>query len=84
MNEKEEGEIAGRLNDVMHQMNRVINQKFQGFDLEFTIGACKFRKEKKISDLMNKAIYASEATEEKNKCTVYEGKSKNNLSGNTG
>ena len=74
MNEKEEGEIAGRLNDVIDQMNRVINQKFQGFDLEFTIGACKFRKEKKISDLMNKAIYASEATEEKNKCTVYEGK----------
>ena len=74
MNEKEEGEIAGRLNDVMNQMNRVINQKFQGFDLEFTIGACKFRKEKKISDLMNKAIYASETTEEKNKCTVYEGK----------
>ena len=74
MNEKDEGEIASRINDAINQMNRVINQKFQGFDLEFTIGACEFRKEKKISDLMNKAIYASEATEEKNKCTVYEGK----------
>lgn len=76
MDEKEEGDVEVRVNNAIEQMNRLINYKFQGFHLEFTIGACEVRKEKKISGLMNKAIYASEVTEEKNKYTLYEGKIK--------
>lgn len=55
-----EDEVSCRVENCIHEMNECIEKKFQGYELEFTVGACRLEKGRKISTLMNKTIYASE------------------------
>lgn len=74
MQEQKEETVSTRVEEMIRQMNQCIEQKFQGYELEFTVGACRLEREYNISALMNKAIYASEVGKEKNKCIFYEGR----------
>lgn len=74
LQEPDEETVSRRVENCIREMNECIEKKFQGYELEFTVGACHLERGRKISALMNKTIYASEVGKAKNTCVFYEGK----------
>lgn len=73
LHEQEDGKVIQRISFAVQRMNHIVEQKFRGYGIEFTIGACRLKENRKTSAMMNKAIYASKVGKEKNTCTFYEG-----------
>lgn len=74
LNEPDDQAVADRIRKAIEEMNGQIQNKFIGFTIEFTIGACRLRENGNFSSLMNKAMFASKLAEEKNTCIFFGGK----------
>lgn len=73
LQESEEEIISRRIQTEIEKINSMVNQKFSGYRIDFTVGVCMLENSQEVSSVMNKAVYASKMGTEQNVCSFFSG-----------
>lgn len=72
LKEQEKAKICERMTECIRRMNEVIHKRFDGYNVEFSIGCCQLSQEHNIPTAISKGIYLSKQGKEKNVCLFYD------------